>query len=805
MLTDLRYAIRMLLHSPAFSLVAIVTIALGIGANTAIFSVVNGVLLRPLPFGDADRIVKVWTATTDEKRSNHSAGDFQDLQRENRSLAAIAGHRGILFTAIARPGEPAQLEGSHVTIDFFDVLGLRAALGRTFSRATDKLGDRVVVLSDQAWEKLFARSAQAIGQTIRLDGQSYVVAGVLPPKAEWPEGSQLWLLSTKEVPPSPLDINDPTADRDVRYFEAIARLRPGVTFEQAQDDLRRIALAIQQRHPQTAAGRDVRLAPLREEIVGDIRWALLVLQSAVALVLLIACANVSSLLLARATSRRRELAIRAAIGAGRGRLIRQLLTESLVLGAAGGLVGLLVGSWLMGFLVRILPETVPRTGEITFDRVVAISTLLTALLTGALFGVLPALQASQADANSVLKQSGDRGSSGRARGRAALVVLEIALTVVLLAGAGLLLNSFLRLERVESGLRPENVTVSGLTIPQSSYPTGASQTALYGRLIEALTRHGEVKAVGIGFPGPLRGSNASGSFFIEGRHSTSRADRPFAHIGSVSGGYFGAMGIPLIAGRLFSNSDSAEQPGVGMVSVALARKYWPGENAVGKRIRFEDNPKEPWMTVVGVVGDVRQLGLHEEAPPILYLPYQQFPLPFTNLAIRSTAPESVIAELIRSEMKAIDPDLPGGEVSSLQEVLNRSIDQPRFRTMLLMAFAGLALILAAVGVYGLMSYTITERTREIGIRVALGAQPRQMMHRAIRDGMVLALVGVAIGVVVALASARVLSAFLFGVDPTDPMTFAAVSIVLLAVALLASYVPSRRALKVDPIVALRSE
>ena len=645
-MTDLRYAIRMLVHSPAFSVVAIVTLALGIGANTAIFSVVNGVLLRPLPFGDPDRIVRVWTATADEKRSNHSASDFLDLKQENQSLAAIAGLRANLFTAIAKPGDPAQLEGALVTIDFFDVLGVRAALGRAFSRTTDKLGDRVVVLSDQAWQRLFARSPQAIGQAVRVDAQSYSVIGVLPPKADWPEGSQLWLLSAKEVPPSPLDVNDPTADRDVRYFEAIGRLRPGVTVQQAQDDLHRVALSIQKQHPQTAAGRDVRVVPLREEIVGDIRWALLVLQFAVGLVLLIACANVSSLLLARATSRRRELAIRAAIGAGRGRLIRQLLTESLVLGAVGGLFGLLVGGWLMGYLVRILPETVPRAGEIAFDRTVAISTLVIAMITGALFGVLPALQASQADANSALKQSGDRGSSGRARGRSALVILEIALTVVLLAGAGLLLNSFLRLARVDSGMRPEHVTLSALNISQTSYPTGVSQTALYRRLVEAIARHGEVTAVGVGFPGPLRGSNASGHFFIEGRSSASGAEQPFAHIGSVSGGYFTAVGIPLISGRLFSDSDGASQPGVGIASVALARKYWPGENAIGKHLKFDDNPKEPWMTVVGVAGDVRQLGLDEEAPPILYIPYEQFPLPFSNLAIRSSAPESAIAGVI---------------------------------------------------------------------------------------------------------------------------------------------------------------
>src|SRR5262245_38553871 len=454
-MTDLRYAFRILVHSPAFSLIAIITLALGIGANTAIFSVVNGVLLRPLPFGDAERIVQVWTTTADERHGNHSAGDFLDLQRENRSLAAIAGHRGILFTAIAKPGEPVRLEGSHVTMDFFDVLGLGASLGRTFSHRTDRLGDRVVVLSDQAWQQLFARSPQAVGQSLRVDGQSYAVVGILPPKAEWPEGSRLWLIADKEVPPSPLDIKDASADRDVPYFEAIARLRPGVTLQQAQDDLHRVGKAIQERHPATAAGRDVKAAPLRQEMVSDVRWALLVLQFAVGLVLLIACANVSSLLLARATARRHELAIRSAIGAGRGRLIRQLLTESLVLGTVGGVAGLIVGAWLISLLMQILPDAVPRADEITFDRVVAISTLLTALLTSVLFGVLPALQASQTDANTVLKQSAGRGSAARARGRATLVVLEIALTLVLLAGAGLLLNSFFRLERVESGMRPE--------------------------------------------------------------------------------------------------------------------------------------------------------------------------------------------------------------------------------------------------------------------------------------------------------------------------------------------------------------
>ena len=801
---DLRYALRTLLKSPGFTAIAILTLAIGIGANTAIFSVVHGVLLRPLPFSEPDRIVQVWTATKDEPRGSYSAADFLDLQRENRSLSAIAGYRNALFTISVGQRDPEQLEGVYVTADFFDILGVPAALGRTFTRSQDAGGGEArIVLSRRAWEQLFGSSPTAIGARVRVDGEWHTVTGVMPGRAEWPPPARAWILAKKEIPPSPLDISGGQADRDVRYFEAVARLKPGITLAQAADDLHRVGQAIQQQHPATAAGRDVKVGPIHERIVGDVRPALLVLQGAVALVLLIACANVSSLLIARSTGRRREIAIRAALGAKRGRLARQLLTESLVLGVAGGISGLLLSSWLIGLLLRIVPEGVPRVEEITIDWVVAGITLVTALGTGVLFGVLPAIQASRSDAATALKHSGERTSAARARGRSVLVIAEIALTLVLLTGAALLTNSFLRLQRVDSGLRPDHVNVISLAIPQTRYPTAASQTEFYRRLIEGLSERSEVQAVGVGFPGPLRGNNASGAFFIEGRQSATRADRPYANIGSVSGGYFAAMGIPILAGRTFTEADRENAPPVAIVSVALGRKYWPGENPLGKRVRFGDD--EPWMTVVGVAGDVRQLGLDQAPPPILYLPYKLFALPFTNLAVRSAAPDASIASLMRAQIRAVDPEMPPGEMATLHTILNRSVEQPRFRTLLLSAFAITALLLAAVGVYGLISYSVTQRTREIGIRIALGAQPAQVVGPVIREGVTLAFVGLALGLAGAFIAARALSRFLFGIGAGDPVTFAGVSVLLLAVALLASYIPSRRAMRVDPIVALRAE
>jgi predicted permease len=803
---DLRYAVRTLARTPGFAVTALLTLALGIGANTAIFSVVNGVLLRPLPFAEADRLVQVWTTTVAEGESGHSAGDYLDLHRGNQSFSALAGYRGNLFSAAARAGEPLQLPGAHVTAEFFEALGVDAAAGRTFNRADARSAGRLVVLSSSAWRELFGDEFAA-GRTLRVNGQPFVVAGVLPPGAEWPRSSRLWVLADKPVPPSPIELEDgvdPLGDRDVRYFDAIGRMKPNVTLEQARQDVDRLGLLLQERRTRSGRPRSFGIGLLRERLVGDVRFGLAVVQGAVGLVLLVACANVSSLLLARATTRRRELAVRSALGAGRARLVRLLLCESLVLGVAGGAAGLLVAAWLTGVLQDLLPDSIPRVDDIALDGTVALVTTVTALAAGVLFGIMPALQASRADSADALKQAGDRGGSARARARSVLVAAEIALTLVLLVAAGLLLNSFLRLRAVESGLEPRNVTIVGLTLPESRYPTGASQAELYRRLLEGIEPRGDVQAAGVGFPGPLSGSNAAGSFFIEGR-SDAPGDRPFANLASISAGYLSAMGIPLLEGRLFSDADRAGSADVAIVSLALARRYWPNESAVGKRLRFDNSAAAPWRTVVGVTGDVKQLGLDAGAPPIMFIPYTQFPLPFTNVAVRGTAPAAAIGALVRARLAAIDPDLAAGDVTTLQSVLDESIAQPRFRTFLLSAFAVAALLLAAVGLFGLISYSVTQRRREIGIRIALGASPGALLATMMREGLALCASGVALGLFAALLAARLLGSFLFGVNATDPLTFGAVSALLVSVALLATYIPARRALGVDPIVALRVE
>jgi len=800
----MRYAFRTLFASPGFTIVAVVTIALGISANSAIFSVVNGVLLRPLPFRDEARIVKVTTTTRDERDSNHSAGDFLDLQRSNRTLEALAGYRDDVIAVSARPGEPVQLEGAWVTSEFFDVLGTPPALGRPFTRTQDSAaGGRLIVLSHAAWKQLFSDDASAVGRPVRVSGEAYTVAAVMPERFAFPEKAKFWLLSALPVPPSPIDVKDPLTNRDVQYFQAIGRMKAGVTLEETQQDLRLVGTAIQERNATTSGGRSVRATPIRENIVGDVRHALLLIQGAVGLVLLIACANVSSLLIARATGRRRELAIRAALGAGRWHLIRQLLAESLVLGVAGGVVGLLLSSWLVVLLVKVVPRGLPRIDTIGLDATVMVVTMLASLAVGMLFGILPALQASQTSASQVIKQAGERGSR-RARGRAALVVAEIALTLVLLAGAGLLANSFVRLQQVDTGFKPDNVTIAYLMIPQARYPKGADQTRVYRRVLEGLTERPELQAFGVGFPGPFHASSASGNVFIEGRPST-RADRPFAHLATVSGGYFAAMGVPLLSGRTFLDRDVESAPPVAIVSASMAKRYWPGADPIGKRLRFDDSPTDPWFTIVGLVGDTRQLGVAESAPALLYLPYEQFPLPFTSIAVRSSLPQSAIAALLKSQMATIDPDLAFSDMRLLQSEVERNVADPRFRAVLIGIFALLALVLAAVGVYGLISFTVTQRTREIGIRVALGAAPRQVLAPVMREGLILAVVGIGIGLVGAFAATKALSAFLFGVGTSDPVTFGGVALLLLGVATAASYIPSRRALRVDPVIALRAE
>jgi putative ABC transport system permease protein len=808
MINDLRYAIRNLVRSPGFTVVALLTLALGIGANTAIFSVVNGVLLRPLPYPDAERIVQIWSTSPAEHKGSFSAADFLEFRRDNRSLLKLGGYREDAFVMTTLEGEAVRVQGALVTLDYFDVFAVPASLGRTFSHtADDAATEALVVLSHTAWVQQFGSDPQVVNRRARINGVPHTVVGVMPASFDYPEGSKAWTLSPKPVPIPPIDVpGDLLESREVHYFQAVARLRPGVTMPQARADLATISESQAQRFPESNGGRGVALQPLHEKIVGDVREALLMLLGAVGVVLLIACANIASLLLARASGRQRELAIRAAIGAGRGRLIRQLITESLLLGAVGGAAGLLLGDWAIALLLDVIPEGIPRVQQIGLDARVAAIAILVSFASALLFGVIPALQASRADTSLVLRDADRAATAGRhrARTRAGLVVCEIALTLILLVSAGLLANSFVRLQRVDPGFNPDQVTLVALPVPQAKYPDGKRQAAFYQRVLEAVTRRPEIQSAAILFPSPIEGRNANGTFAIEGQPILKRADRSTAAVGSVSQDYFRTLGIPILNGRTFTEQDREPAPAVAIINAALARRYFAGQDPLGKRVRFGDSGDD-WITIVGVVGDSRNVGLNEPPTPLLYFPYHTFPLAFMGLVVRSTAGSGVVASIVRSEVKRIDPDMPIDKIIPLRELLAESVAEPRFRTLLLTAFALMAVGLAAVGVYGLMSFSVAQRRREIGIRVALGARPRQVVLPVVREGMTLAVTGIALGLVGSFAATRLLAGFLFDVRATDPVTYFAVALLLFGVALLATYIPSRSAARVDPITALRTD
>ena len=809
-MSDFRFALRTLTKNPGFTIVAVLTLALGIGANTAIFSVVNGVLLRPLPYPDPSRIVQVWPTSESEGRSAMAPADFLDFQRDNHTFLKLAGYRDDALTiAATNGGAPERVQGALVTADYFDVFGTPAALGRTFGQADSGTAERLVVLSHTVWLRQLASDPQIVGRPIRIDGTPYTVLGVMPATFDYPPGSKAWILSPRPVPLPPIDVpGELLENRDVHYFQVVARLQPGVTAEAARADLGDIAGNLGRRFPGTNGGRRIVVQPLHETLVGNVREALLILLGAVGVVLLIACANVSSLLLARASGRQRELAIRAALGAARARLIRQLITESLLLGAFGGATGLLLGNWAIALLLNVIPEGIPRVDQIGMDARVATVAIATSLVSALFFGVIPSLQASRADASLALRDA-DRTATGgyhRARTRSILVVCEIALTLILLVSAGLLLNSFIRLQRVNPGFRTDQVTLISLPLPQSRYPDGKRQSAFYRQMLEAVARHPEVQSAAILFPNPIEGRSASGTFTIEGRPVPKRADRPFTAIGSVSADYFRALDIPIIKGRIFTDRDRDPAPTVAIVNATFARKYFAGQDPINKRVRFGDSDDEKdWITIVGIAGDTHNVGLNEPPTPLLYLPYDTFPLAFMSIVVRSSAGSGSVASIARTEIKTIDPDMPIDRIVPLHDLVDESMAEPRFRTALLAAFALMAVVLAAVGIYGLMSFSVVQRTREIGIRVALGAQPGQVVLPVVREGLTLALIGIGLGAVGSFAATRLLTTFLFDVRPGDLLTLVSVALLLLAVALLATYIPSRRAAHVDPITALRAE
>jgi putative ABC transport system permease protein len=802
LLQDVRYALRSLARVPGFTLVALITLALGIGGTTAIFSVVDGILLRPLPYPEPAALVSL--SRTRQANDSFSPADFLDYKRDTRTFAAVAGYREDIVD-MTGGAEPVRLSTLETTGAFFDAFGLPPLMGRVYTERGDRPeGPRVVVVSEGMWRQHLGADANVVGRTVRLNRIPFTVIGVMPAAFIHPQEVDMWTLAVREVPSSPVPIEgDPLADREVQYFQAVARLRPGVSVEQANDDLRRIGDRLAREHPDTNEGEFAVVTPYQESLVGGVRNALLVLFGAVAFVLLIACTNVASLLLARGASRRRELALRTALGAGRGRLIRQLLTESLVLATAGGALGLLLANWGVAGLLALAPDSIPRLAEVRLDPRVAAFGVAASAVVGLLFGIVPAIHGSRSDVTDALKDGGRTGTA-RTGAQKALVVVEVALALVLLIGAGLMLTSFARLRAVDTGYRVENVVIAFVPLPQARYNNEA-QAQFYAQLHERLRANSLTAQSAIVFPTPFGGGNASGGYTVEGAPPQSRSERTIAQINSITPGYFTTMGIQLLKGRDVSERDG-DDARVAIVNQTMAEREWPNQDPIGRRISIGNaDDAKSWLTVIGVVTDSKRSDLQAAQQPAVYLSYKAFTLPFMGVVVRSEAGEAAVTGAVRAAVRSIDPELPIDDVETLDSVLQKATGQPRFRAFLIAAFAVVALVLAAVGLYGLISYTVAQRGAEIGVRLALGATPGQVGRLVLQQGLGLATVGVGVGLAGAFAATRLLEGLLFSISATDPLVYAGLSALLLAIAAVACYLPARRAMHVDPMAALRAE
>jgi len=807
---DLHYAVRMLAKSPGFTLVIVLTLALSIGANSAIFSVIDGVLLRPLPYPGADRIVRVFFHSATYPRFPLNPFDFRDFRARNRAFDSLAGFtRGDL--QLSGAGRPERFVGFQVTAGYFHTLGLHPAQGREFGASDELPGNgRLVILSDRLWRSRFAADPNIIGRKIILDAQPFSVVGVMPPRTQHPGNEYHGVAHGDTVDVWwPFTFRGDPAHRGSHFLEVIGRLKSGITPAQSQAEMNALIAQLAREHPDALEGWQGLVVPLYQEIVGPTRRLLLVLLGAVALVLLIACANAANLLLARATSRQREIAVRAALGAGRARLIRQMLTESLLLALLGG--GVAVGIAVAGVkvLVRLLPAGFPRADSIHLNAAVFAFTLLIALSTGMLFGLAPALQAAGADLQQSLRDGG-RGSTGgvrHARLRSFLVVGEVSLACVLLIGAGLMLRSFVNLLRTDPGFRPEHVLTASLSLPAEQYKQ-ADAALFYRRLAANLSSVAGIRAVGVGTDLPWTGYNDNlGGFTIEGKKPAPHEEfHARYHVASPD--YFRALGIPLLGGRFFTGADYIEAPVVLVINRSMAQRYWPNEDPVGKRITFEEKPKEKdWMTVVGMVGDVKDQPDSKAAEMALWWPVLQSPVDINTMCIvlRGSSDPAGLVNTLREAVRQMDPTLAVAEVRLMDQIADASISTPRFALFLVVLFGGLALTLAAIGMYGVISYSVSRRTHEFGLRMALGAKSFDVVRLVLREGIQLALLGAALGVAGALALGRVLGSLLYEVRSIDPFIFTSVSLIAVAIAALACYLPARRATNADPMASLRSE
>ncbi|HEY3026117.1 MAG TPA: ABC transporter permease [Pyrinomonadaceae bacterium] len=800
LLQDLRYAVRMLTKKPAFSIIAVITLALGIGANSAIFSVVNAVLLRPLAFPAAEQIAVLEGVNPSKgiTQSNMSVPDFADWQKQNQVFEQIAGFiTGNVF--LSGGEETERVRASSATADFFPLFRTNAFLGRTLQADDAQPGrEPVVVMSYELWQRRFGADRNIVGSKVMLSSKSAIVVGVLPPGFDYPDRSELWVS---------FPINPGTEPRDNRYVSVIARLKKGVTVSQAQAEMDTINRRLAQTYNETNSGWSVRVTNLQERLVGAMRLLLLLLLGAVAFVLLIACANVANLLLARATVRAKEIAVRTALGASRGRIIRQLLTESVLLSSVGGGIGLLLGVWLTKLLIAVSPPNTPRFDEIRPDARVLVFTLALAVVTGLIFGLTPALQASRVELNERLKEGGRSGSGGAShnRLRSLMMVSEIALSFVLLVGAGLLIKSFIRLREVSPGFNPDNTLTMRVALPGARYPQGEPRVQMLRQLVGRLKALPGVQSAGAVLSLPLSGDtfNVWRSVIREGRPATPEESDNAAYLVATPD-YFRALNIPLITGRAFTEQDTEKTPKVLIINETMARRLWPGESPVGRRITIWRDEKFP-REIVGVVGETKP-SLDADAGPQMYVPYaQDSSWSGMSLVIRTNGDPSSMTAAMRNEIRALDKGIPVFNVRTMNDVLATSVAPRRAPVLLLSAFAGVALLLAMIGIYGVTAYYVTQRTQEIGIRMALGAQMSDVLKLVLKSGMAMAVIGIATGLVGAFALTRLMSSLLYGVKPTDVVTFALVSLCLLVTALIACYIPARRATKVDPLVALRYE
>ncbi len=811
LLQDVRYGVRMLTKNPGFTLIAVLTLALGIGANTAIFSVVNAELLRPLPFHDPGQLVRVGVTNsrTGWKFGTADYPDFEDWRSQNQVFQKIAAYYDNNYT-LTGVASPAHLEGEVVSADIFTLLGAAPELGRTFLPIEDEGHHDVVILNHQLWNQQFGGDPGIVGRTIDLSGKAYTVVGVMPANFNFPlqrKPVSVWTtFSANQVS----DDNTPpiTKERGAHFMNVIARLKPGVLLTQAQAGMDVITAGLEKQYPDTNKYYGVELVSEQQKLTGAIRPALLMLVAAVGLVLLIACANVANLLLARATTRGREIAIRAALGAGRTRVVRQLLTESLLLAGLAGTFGVMIAAWGSALLVRLSPQDLSRAAEIHTDGWVLAFTIGISLLTGIVFGLAPAMQISRSNLVDALKEGSLSTTAGSHRHhlRSWFVIVEISLALVLLVSAGLLIRSLVRLQNVNPGFDPHDVLAADLDLPSQKY-TNARQDQFARELMPKLAALPGVQFVAGVFPLPMSGSEMRTSVAIEGR-PVAKSDELHSTIFSITPDYFRTMKIALLQGREFTVQDGADTNPVVIVNESLARQFFPGENPIGKHIRpgisVDDKPSR-MREIVGVVADVKFKDLSSEWLPTSYLPQAQIPIGSMTIVARTTGDPSSLARPIAETLRSIDPDLPAYNVKTVEEYLDGTIAIPRFNTLLLGIFAGLALVLTSIGLYGVISYTVAQRTHEIGIRMALGAQPRDMLQLVIGQGIRLALYGIGLGLVAAFIFTHFLSSLLFGVTPTDPVSFAVVVVALLAVVILACYIPARRAMRIDPMVALRYE